>query len=167
MLVPVNGFDVARIAYACGLGVETIVDVIDDDTGHAGVFHIGKRRCSLVLAKNPSDPRACTFLSTADRGIRRCGIHANRPRVCAIFPMALLEGAIVVRETPACAKSNWNQSALSHTLWSGYIAQDARDAIAYGHIVSGWNASARAEIDDGGRAFLAFIIEACSALLDA
>ena len=162
ILVPVNGFDVARIARAYDLPAQTFVDAIDDDGEHAGVFRIGTRRCSLVLAKNRHDPRACAFLEPRD-GMRRCTIHPMRPRVCAIFPMMLVDGAIAVRDTGACARSNWEEGALTHALWSGYIAQDARDAADYGRIVARWNASALADIDDGAVAFLAYVTNACSA----
>ncbi len=162
MLVPVNGFDVARIARAYALPAHEIVDAIDDESEDLGVFRSGSRCCSLALARNVSDPTACTFLTLTPAFDQRCAIHEQRPRVCAIFPMSLTGGAITVRANAVCAQSNWDATTLSHALWSGYIAQNAVDWENYGRVVARWNASPLADIDDGGATFLRGVVDACA-----
>src|ERR1700680_4256013 len=89
VVVRITGLDAWRIRRSQGLEYAQFVNVLPDDDPGGESFRIGDRLCSLYLAKNPLQPRACTFLMHLPGEQQRCGIYTERPHVCAAYPMNL------------------------------------------------------------------------------
>ncbi len=157
MLVGISGFDAWRIARANALAFEDFVTVATAEEGSPGAFRLGEGFGALVLARNANDPRSCTFLGASRDGVRRCGTHPSRPRVCRSYPMARDGDVLVLRADVACGPNDWNMATVTRDVWLHDFAEEASEWSRYERVVADWNSTGRDELD----AFLTFVASAC------
>ena len=121
-------------------------------TGNCCRDVIGDQSCSLFLTKSAVDPAACVFLMNLPGDVRRCGIYADRPTVCAVYPMALRYGSIELREDVRCTPSDWNMATLDYPHWREAFLGYAVERRLFGRVVEAWNRHAPFEDDGPARA---------------
>jgi Fe-S-cluster containining protein len=166
IVIRVTAFDAWRIARAQALPFEAIVDAERDEPSSGNAFRVADGYRALFLAKSDAVPRACTFLMHLPGDVRRCGVYADRPRVCAVYPMTIRSGSIDVRDDVTCAKSNWNMATLAYARWRGELATYALEWALHTRLVEVWNANAPHFADDSSAvaAFFAFAERACESI---
>jgi Fe-S-cluster containining protein len=168
VVVRVTGFDAWRIRRGQRLEYEQFVEVRADEDPLGESFRIGDQSCSLFLTKSAVDPASCVFLMNLPGDMRRCGIYADRPTVCAVYPMTLRYGSVELREDVRCAPSDWNLAQLDYPYWRGAFLEYAVERRLFGRVVETWNR--RAPFEDEGPArerFFRYLDDATEALVRA
>jgi len=151
VIIRITGYDAWRIKRAQALAFEQFLSVQKDDEPGPGAFLVDGGYHALFLAKSEVEPRACTFLMHFPDEIRRCGIYAERPRVCAVYPMSLRNGTVDLRSDVVCKPSNWNLATLTYPYWRRALLEYMLEWQVYQRVVNLWNAlsqSAKPTIDD-------------------
>lgn len=139
VVVRITGYDAWRIKHAQTLDYAQFVQVDKDEASGVGAFLLGDDYHALFLGKNAQQPRACTFLMHFPDETRRCGIYAERPRVCAVYPMSLRNGTVDLRDDVACKPSNWNLATLTYPYWRRNLLGYMLEWYVYQRAVSHWN----------------------------
>jgi Fe-S-cluster containining protein len=166
VVVRVTGLDAWRIRRSQGLEYAQFVNVLPDDDPGGESFRIGDRLCSLYLAKNPLQPRACTFLMHLPGEQQRCGIYAERPLVCAAYPMQLRYGSVDLRSDVRCAPSDWNLATLDYRRWRETFTAYAFERAVFGRIATQWNELAPMEDDAASQSRFFLYIDAAAAAVE-
>ena len=148
VVVHVTPFDVRRIAVAQHLEPIAIVrprEVTDRDRAANEAFGVRldgtPRRFRPVLRKSASDTRACQFLIHIDDERKRCGIYADRPRVCAVYPFSTRRGSVDLRDDARCAPGDWDMARLDYAAVRREIAMYSAEWAATARIEEAWNAA--------------------------
>jgi Fe-S-cluster containining protein len=150
-----TGSDLLRIL-SLGLRVEDVADLrpVRADLAGPDAIHLGDacafdlrlRRTSSprTSSTDPTlDPRRCGFLVTLGDGRARCGIYAERPLVCRLFPSELTRfGVMVLTPESVCPPDAFAQerSDLSTLHALHLIAETERAAFRF--FLLGWNVHA-------------------------
>ena len=159
--VAVTGYDAWRIAAANGLAFTDFLGVATAARAEPGTFRLAGGDAALVLARDPSDDRACVFLDAPDAdGVRRCGTYAARPRVCRAYPMELRGRDVGVRSDVTCAPDDWDPAAIDRSAWRRDLVLYVLDREIDALVTATWNATAR----DGLDAYLTFVRRAYAAI---
>ena len=151
VVVRVTGFDAWRIRRGQRLEYDQFVEVRPDEDPMAETFRIGDESCSLFLGKSAVDPAACVFLMNLPGDVRRCGMYADRPTVCAVYPMTLRYGSIELREDVRCTPADWNMATLDYPLWREAFLGYAVERRLFGRFAGAWNLRAPFEDAEPGR----------------
>ncbi|MBV9358151.1 MAG: YkgJ family cysteine cluster protein, partial [Chloroflexi bacterium] len=100
-VVPVCGYDIWRISTEQRLGPEQFVVAYPLKEAASESFILEPNGGRLGLALDKRGPftinRACIFLVELAGSNARCGIYADRPVVCQVYPMSFHEGLISQR----------------------------------------------------------------------
>ena len=154
IVVHVTPFDVSRIAAAQSLDPLQIVEPRetvpgDGQNGEAFGARIDAtgRLFSSVLRKGALDQSACQFLVHLDEDHARCGIYADRPRVCIIYPFVVRQGSIDVRGDARCGPGDWNMARLDYASVRRELAAYSAEWHACARIVEAWNGA----VEQGNR----------------
>lgn len=139
------GYDAWRIKRAQGLEFSQFVVAQIENDPHGDAFRIGEKSYAMFLGKNPAAPSACTFLMHFPDDVRRCGIYAERPLVCAVYPMTLRFGAVDLRDDVVCKTSNWDMANLTYPKWRRAILEHHLESATYFRVAQHWNEGAPAD----------------------
>jgi Fe-S-cluster containining protein len=145
VIVRIMGYDAWRIKRAQALDFSQFVAAEPEADPKSDAFRIGDAHYALFLAKNPAVPTACTFLMLFPDEICRCGIYAERPRVCSVYPMTLRFGAVDLRSDVVCKASNWDMATLSYPKWRRALLEHNLESVAYFRVAQHWNHAAPAD----------------------
>jgi Fe-S-cluster containining protein len=164
VVVHVTPFDVRRIGQAQGLAPDDIVEAreVDDHEGSASaIFGIAAgpspRKVRPVLRKSSAVPDACQFLIHVTDEHKRCGIYAERPRVCAVYPFAINRGSVDLRDDVRCGPDDWNLARLDYGAIRRELAVFNAEWHATARMVEAWNdAVGRGERPPSFEAFIAY-----------
>ena len=152
VVVRVTGFDAWRIRRGQRLEYDQFVEVRADEDPLGETFRIGDQSCSLFLTKSAVDPASCVFLMNLPGDVRRCSIYADRPAVCAVYPMTLRYGTVELREVVRCAPSDWNMAKRDYPHWREAFLGYAVERRLFGRVVEAWNRHAPFEDEEPARA---------------
>jgi len=151
-----TGADLLRIL-SLGLRTEDVAELrpVRADLAGPDAIHLGdacawdlrlRRTSSPATSSDPTlDPRRCGFLVTLGDGHARCGIYAERPLVCRLFPSDLTRfGVMILTPENICppdafAPERTDLSTLHHL---HLVARAERADFRF--FLSGWNARATA-----------------------
>lgn len=84
--VPVNAHDVWRLARALTLPWSALVRVRPTPADYLESFTLDDSGRKLSLQLHRRDHGACALLTTLPDGTQRCGVHAERPLACRLYP---------------------------------------------------------------------------------
>ena len=139
VIVRVTGYDAWRIKRAQALDFGQFLTIGPDTPAGPGAFTLDGERRALYLGKNAANQRACAFLMHVPDGIRRCGIYAERPRVCAVYPMTFTNGSVALRSDVRCEASNWNMATITYPYWRRNLLEHMFESHLYGLVAEHWN----------------------------
>ncbi|HET9392479.1 MAG TPA: YkgJ family cysteine cluster protein [Candidatus Rubrimentiphilum sp.] len=139
VVVRVTGYDAWRIKRAQALPFEQFLAIGPDMPAAPGAFMLDGERSALYLGKNSENSRACTFLMHLSGGVQRCGIYANRPSVCAVYPMTFTNGSVALRSDVRCDKSNWNMATITYPRWRHALLKHLFETHLYDRVAAAWN----------------------------
>ncbi len=116
IIVPVSFMDIGRLVRAQGLAPDEIVEPWKERTPTASGIAIDDTddRYLPILQRNPREPAACAFLVHVADEIKRCGMYADRPEVCRVYPFTMASGALDRRDDARCAPGDWNLATLDY-----------------------------------------------------
>ena len=142
VIVRITGYDAWRIKRAQALEFSQFVTIGPDAPTGPGAFLIDGERHAIYLGKNAENERACTFLMHLPAGeVRRCGIYAERPRVCLVYPMTFTNGSVALRSDARCEASSWNMATITYPYWRRNLLEHLFEAHLYGIVAERWNES--------------------------
>jgi Fe-S-cluster containining protein len=139
VVVRITGYDAWRIKRAQALEFSQFVTIGADTPAGPGAFLIDGERHAIYLGKNAENARACTFLMHLPGEVRRCGIYAERPRVCAVYPMTFTNGSVALRGDIRCETSNWNMATITYPYWRRNLLEHLFESHLYGLVAERWN----------------------------
>ncbi len=139
VIVRVTGYDAWRIKQAQALQFEQFLTAGPDEPAGQGAFLLGSERRALYLGKNAANERACTFLMHLPDGFRRCGIYAERPTVCTVYPMTFTNGSVALRPDVRCKAANWNMATITYPYWRRNLLEHLFESHVYGIVAERWN----------------------------
>src|SRR5215218_5430339 len=143
-LIPVCGYDVWRISMRQHLSPEQfLVAWGQAEPGRDGFrLDAGGKLYGLALDKQgPFEAhQRCVFLLRLADGQDRCGIYADRPAVCRVFPMASWRGVVYKRADAACPPGSWPPDTQRRALWRESFQQLHMHFDIYHEVVARWNA---------------------------
>ena len=139
VIVRVTGYDAWRIKRAQALQFEQFLTVGPDTPAGQGAFFVEGERRALYLGKNVANERACTFLMHLPNDTRRCGVYAERPTVCAVYPMTFTNGSVALRADVRCEASNWNMATITYPYWRRNLLEHLFESHLYGIVAGRWN----------------------------
>lgn len=165
VIVRVTPFDVWRLARAHRLRFdEIVVPWQEPKPSELGLrLDASENRYLTILPRHPLEQSACAFLVHLSDGVKRCGVYADRPLVCEVYPFEMKYGTVDLRADVRCAPDDWNLATLDYrgrrTTFDRYNAE----VTAAARIAADWNA--RPEPREHATAFaeyLAFAEAACA-----
>jgi Fe-S-cluster containining protein len=142
-VVPVCGYDVWWISTRQRLSPEQFVVAYPQKQSVRESFLLEPSGQQLGLALDKRGPftidRACIFLVELAGGNARCGIYADRPVVCQVYPMSLRQGLVSQRPDSLCPPDAWPAVELANPSWR-LAAQRLRIRFdVYQEVVARWN----------------------------
>ncbi len=143
--MPVNGFDVWRIARGLEYPPEKFVQVITQDrsNSHGFVLDCSGHTFQLALSKkiSPDDQgEQCFFWLSLDGGATgRCGIYGLRPGVCRAYPASMRTVNVVRREDVICPTDAWRDGTLLQPRWRSDLFQITVEFDIYRMAIASWN----------------------------
>ena len=150
IVVHVTPLDIRRLARAQALDPMQIVEpraVTASDGPNSEAFgariDASDRLYRTVLRRDPKGGDACQFLMQIDDANGRCGVYADRPRVCAVYPFTIRKGSIDLREDARCAPGDWRMARLDYAAFRRGIAVYAAEWHACARIVDVWTTPLR------------------------
>jgi Fe-S-cluster containining protein len=160
--VRITGFDAARIAAAQRLDVRAFCRMpeTDDASGCAFLLADGQLH-DLALAQQHDETGACIWLMHVGSEVKRCGIYASRPHVCAVYPFVISQGTIDIRADARCQPGDWKLSALDMRRRRYDFSAFAAESELYRAMVGVWNDATGADRSEA--AYDRFVIAAAEA----
>jgi Fe-S-cluster containining protein len=115
-VVHVTPFDMRRLARSQMLAPEAIVQAWPDPQPNrlGARLSAAAQTSRLVLRRSAAEPRACQFLVHLGANLKRCGVYAERPLVCAVYPFEVRNGSAEVRADARCGADGWNMASLDY-----------------------------------------------------
>lgn len=160
IIVRVTPFDIARLARAHDLRFDEIVRPWEEpEPSPFGLQLDGStRRYVPILQQHARESGACAFLAHVSPEIKRCGVYADRPLVCRVYPFEVRVGSVDVRRDARCAEGAWDLATFDYRgkadEFETYVAENEATV----RLVARWNErAARKERDPGFAAYLAFV----------
>jgi Fe-S-cluster containining protein len=144
--VPVHAHDVWRLMRALGVSWRALVrprptppDWMEsfalDDTGRKLALHLLRR-----------DGGACALLTTLPDGSHRCGVHAERPLACRLYPHRgdWAPGAPVRLQADAICPPAQRAAYEAHASFAvGEVAAEVAERHLYLRVLARWNVAAQ------------------------
>ena len=166
-IVPVSGYDVWRIVQAQRLAPTTFVQREPEDVPTPAGFLLrpGGQTFTIALRRQYErrNERPCVFLMQLREGVQRCGIYADRPRVCQTYPMYRKSHSVVPRDDMLCPTGSWAGIFEQPGEWrERVLAQDA-EWEQYEMVVQVWNRTISQRAAESGyvlEQFLAYLVAA-------
>ncbi len=166
IVVRVTPLDIWRIARAQRLAFdEIVVPWREPEPTPAGVqIDATSERYATILGQHPVEAGACAFLMHVGDDVKRCGVYADRPIVCRVYPFVVNKGSIDIRADARCAPTDWNLATLDYGGFRAGFGRYAAEEAAAAVIVRAWNERvASGELAPSFAAYLAFAEAACAA----
>ncbi len=135
--------DVRRIQRAQRLAFTSFARIVPDEDriakDFALAFVLGARSSPHLLALRHSSrvACACTFLVLVAG--QPCGIYADRPAVCRVYPMQLDEATIAVRDDVTCRPAYWDLTRLEPAPYLDAIRLQHCEWRIFERTVAVWN----------------------------
>jgi len=164
VLVRVTGYDAWRIKRAQALAFDQFLMVGPDTPAGPGAFVLEGERCAIYLGKNAENARVCAFLMHLPGDVRRCGVYAERPTVCAVYPMTFTNGSVALRSDVRCEATNWNMATITYPKWRRGLLAHLFESHLYGRVTDRWNET-RAKSGGTLAEFFAYV-ESCFDAID-
>ena len=172
IVVHVTPFDVHRLAVAQALSPLQIVAPREATQNDGPSWErLGARvddtprRVRSVLRKKTHDQAACQFLVQVGEQ-NRCGVYAERPRVCVAYPFTTIRGSIDMRSDARCGTDDWNMARLPYASVRRELAAYSAEWDACGRIVDAWNEGvANDRVAPSFERFIAYADRAAGAIL--
>jgi Fe-S-cluster containining protein len=146
-IVPINGFDLVRLARGLGVPWERLVDLGFEDFPACDGFRLdgGPRHYHFRLKRRENG--ACILLLEIDETHRRCGVHALRPDGCRRYPLlALDDGSIGFAEDHAvCPEPQAQAYREARAELGPAVLATAEEREFYRQAVMYWDRRARRE----------------------
>jgi Fe-S-cluster containining protein len=145
-VVGVSGFDIWRISSQQRLHPMQFLIAYDRKGDGLTRFRLepGGEALSLALDKRGQaeleHTQPCVFLMTLRDGHERCGIYADRPDACRIYPFDVNGDAPGGRETTVCPPDSWPADTWTQPRWSSAVRHQDMNADVYSEVVTRWNA---------------------------
>jgi Fe-S-cluster containining protein len=137
--VRVTAYDAWRIKRAQALEFDQFLYAQPDPQGLPGNFLLGQERHALYLGKNQRNPDVCTFLMHFPDGTMRCGVYAERPRVCSVYPMTFKNGSVDLRTDVQCKPENWNLATITYPMWRRNLLEHFFEGFVNDRVALRWN----------------------------
>lgn len=160
IVVRVTPFDIARIARAHDLRFDEIVRPWEEpEPSPFGVRLDGSpRRYVPILQRHAREAGACAFLAHVSPEVKRCGIYADRPLVCRVYPFEVRVGSVDVRRDARCAEGAWDLATFDYRAKADEFETYVAENEATVRLVARWNERViPADADLGFAAYLAFV----------
>lgn len=140
--VTINAFEAVRLKRALRIEFAQFVKPIKRrrKRSHPAV-RLGTGSYDLDLRKSRRYKGGCTFLIGFADGRTRCGVYADRPDVCAVYPMHLRHNAVQMREDARCKSREWDLAGLDRAWFGERLAAFHADWDRFDGMVEAWNAS--------------------------
>jgi Fe-S-cluster containining protein len=139
-LVHLSGRDAVTIARAQALAIDQFVDIVLQSSPAVEGYALGDDGDVFALALRRRDDGSCGLLIDLLDGSGRCGIYAERPLTCAVFPLRLHNGSIDIRDDVICEPSGRRITTVDFAAARSLLVRTAYDWNVYGRIVERWNA---------------------------
>ncbi len=144
-IVPVFGHDLWLICSRQRLAPEQFVVAYPQKEGvHVDAFRLqaGGPYFGLMLDKRgPLAPeRPCVFLFDLAGGHSRCGIYAERPLACQVYPMVAWSGVVAQRPDSLCPPDSWPLATVLRPSWRRANQRLRMHLDLYGEVAGRWNA---------------------------
>jgi hypothetical protein len=163
-----TGQDVWRIARELEAPPWSFLVYFETPTHRRDAFALDRsdRRFRLALAKNPAlrqgDQAGCAFLLRTRTGAHRCGLGAQRPMGCRVFPLELRDGLVGIQAHHGCSCRAWSLADVDTAAERGPLEQREAESETYCEVVSRWNTELAASPHGGPSSF----VDYCEYLLD-
>lgn len=142
MIVRVNGYDAWRIAHAQRIPYPNFVMIGQDAEGTGYGFKLaGRPGMHSFYLRRSEHSEACTFLVHISEETKRCGIYADRPTVCRVYPMHFHHGAVAMRDDVRCKPTDFTMAALDVGHWRSLLLDFHCEWTMYGWALNVWNQS--------------------------
>jgi Fe-S-cluster containining protein len=148
-VVPLSGHDVWRITRGQRLPTHEFVLAATQPSGDRDTFRLerGGEQLGLVLDKRGKFDlgASCVFLMELGGGQSRCGIYADRPLACQIYPTIMtrtrdLGVRVEQREGTICPPDSWSPEDFASSPWLEAHQRLRRHWDVYLEVVNRWNA---------------------------
>lgn len=142
-LVPVCGHDIWRISRLLDLRPEEFVVALrrENITPDGFILRPEGPSFSLALAKRgkmmPGEP--CIFLIDFANGESRCGVYAERPTTCRVYPMTLRDGQVMQHPDVLCPPGAWAEHEPKKQHWFDAIENRNLQFDFYHQVLANWN----------------------------
>jgi Fe-S-cluster containining protein len=140
-LVHLSGRDAVTIARAQALAIEQFVDIVLQSSPAVDGFALDDESDVYALALRRRPDGSCGLLIDLLDGSGRCGVYAQRPLTCAIFPLQLHHGSIDIRDDVICEPSGRRITTVDISAARTLLVRSAYEWHVYGRIVERWNAA--------------------------
>jgi Fe-S-cluster containining protein len=168
-LVPVGGYDIWRICRHQELKPAQFLVAyrIPEDRPNGFLLDANGYKRELALDKRRSPFRLdepCVFLQEAPTGGVECGIYADRPGACRVYPAS--PDSTLLREDSLCPPGAWPDGEFAQPAWRMALEQLQSRNDEYREVVERWNTRVKADptasltVDD----FVAHVLEVYDAL---
>lgn len=141
VIVRVTPFDVWRLATAHRLRFdEIVVPWQEPKPSELGVrLDASEDRFVMILRRHPVETSACAFLVHLSDEVKRCGVYADRPLVCAVYPFEVVRGTIDLRADARCGPRDWNLATLDYRGRRDTFEYYAAELQAAARVAAAWN----------------------------
>ena len=140
-LVHLSGRDAVTIARGQGLAFESFIDIVSEDGPSSKGFVLDDSGDAFALCLQRHQDGACSFLMALTDGSQRCGIYAERPLTCAIFPLRLFHGSVDIRSDVICEPSGRRITTVDLPAGHARLIRATFEWSVYGTVVATWNAA--------------------------
>jgi Fe-S-cluster containining protein len=116
------------------------------DGGTKMGFHLQPGGNGMELHLRRHEPiGTCVFLMEMAPGVARCGVYANRPLVCRIFPATLEKGTVSVRTGAKCGPDAWNLATMDLCTYRRDLVVTKAAQAEHWQFMQAWNATIDAD----------------------
>lgn len=164
-LVHLSGRDAVTIARGQRLAFESFVDIVSEDGPSSKGFVLDDSGDAFALCLQRHQDGACSFLMGLTDGSQRCGIYAERPLTCAIFPLRLFHGSVDIRSDVICEPNGRRITTVDLPAGHARLNRASFEWSVYGGVVTAGNAvhaHVRERIHE--RAYFAYVSAAYDAI---
>jgi Fe-S-cluster containining protein len=159
-VVHISGRDAVTIARAQALAIEQFVEIVRQPSPAVDSFALDDESDVYALALRRRPDGSCGLLIDLLDGSGRCGVYAQRPLTCAVFPLRLHHGSIDIRDDVICEPSGRRITTVDLSAARKLLVSTAYEWNVYGRIVERWNAARAGNGVTSAAAYFSFITRA-------
>ena len=150
--VSITGYDAWFLAKELHLPLESFLVHFPVGEGHARGFVLEPGGPSFEIALDKQGEyrkgNPCVFWLELPNGGGRCGVYAQRPRVCQTYPTYQLQDTVVLRDDVLCPSGAWNLTGMALPVFRRRLSHFRMERDIYAYFVDRWNR----HVERGGRA---------------